>query len=78
VGYNVPDETQKGDEPMAALRCPCQKEHAIWGELWWVGGKHEWVFFDDLQTSETYTEQITHCPACGRQLERRNLKTVSA
>jgi hypothetical protein len=27
------------------------------------------VFFDDLQTSETYAEQVERCPACGRQLE---------
>jgi hypothetical protein len=63
---------------MTALHCPCQEKHKIWGEVWWVGGKHEWVFFDDLKTSETYVEQITHCPACHRQLERRNLKTVGA
>jgi hypothetical protein len=69
---------RKGDVPMVVLRCLCQQEHKIWGELWWVGGKHEWVFFDDLQTSETHTEQITHCPACRRRLERRNLKMVGA
>jgi hypothetical protein len=62
---------------VAALRCPCEQEHRIWGELWWVGGKHEWVFYDDLETNETYAENITHCPACGRQLERKNLKAVA-
>jgi len=31
---------------MVALRCPCGGEHEIWGELWWVGGKHEWVYFE--------------------------------
>jgi len=64
---------------MVALRCPCQQQrHKIWGELWWVGGNHEWewVFFDDLQTSETYAEDITHCPGCGRQLERKSLNLV--
>jgi len=55
---------------MVALRCRCQKKYEIWGELWWVGGEHEWMFFDDVETSETYTEQITHCPACGRPLEQ--------
>jgi hypothetical protein len=35
---------------------------AIWGEVWWVGEKHMWVFFDDRETSETYIEQLTHCP----------------
>jgi hypothetical protein len=63
---------------MVALRCPCGGEHEIWGELWWVGGKHEWVYFDDLETSETHAEQVTHRPGCGRQLERRNLKIVGA
>jgi hypothetical protein len=58
---------------MAALHCPCEEKHEIWGELWWVGGKHEWVFFDDRKTSGTYTVQLTHCLACGRKLERRSL-----
>ena len=62
---------------MAALRCPCEQDHKIWGELWWVGGAHEWVFYDDLQTNETYTENITRCPACGRPLERKNLKAMA-
>ena len=61
---------------MAALRCPCEQEHKIWGEVWWVGGRHEWVFFDDLEESETRGEQLTHCPGCGRSLERRKLKAA--
>ena len=47
------------------------------GEFWWTGEKHNWIFFDDKETSETYTERLTHCPACGQQLERKNLKTVA-
>jgi hypothetical protein len=66
---------------MAELYCPCPERHKLWGEFWWVGGKHrkhQWVFFDDLQTSETYAEQVERCPACGRRLERKNLsKAVS-
>jgi len=31
---------------MVALRCPCGGEHEIWGELWWVGGTREWVYFE--------------------------------
>jgi rRNA maturation endonuclease Nob1 len=33
------------------------------------------VFFDDLESSETYTytEQVEHCPACGRRLERKTV-----
>jgi hypothetical protein len=34
------------------------------------------VFFDDLQNSETYAEQVEYCPACGRPLERRDLKMI--
>jgi hypothetical protein len=59
---------------MVALRCKCRQKHEFWGEFWWVGERHAWVFFDDQQTSETYGEQLSHCPACGRELERRNLK----
>jgi hypothetical protein len=44
---------------MAVLHCPCPQKYRIWGELWWVGDKHEWVFYDDLETSETYAENIT-------------------
>ena len=50
---------------MAELYCPCPERHKLWGEFWWVGGKHQWVFFDDLKTSETYAEQVECCPACG-------------
>ena len=58
---------------MATLYCSCEQKHKIWGELWWVGGTHEWVFFDNLDWSETYTEQLTHCPACNQRLERKDL-----
>ena len=63
---------------MAELYCPCPEWHKLCGELWWVDEKHRWVFFDDLQGSETYAEQVDHCPACGRHLERKSLRmTVS-
>ena len=61
---------------MVVVRCPCEQSHDLWGEFWWVGGRYQWVFFDDLETSETYGEQITHCPECGRELERKNLAIV--
>jgi hypothetical protein len=61
---------------MAALYCSCPQKYRICGELWWVGDKHEWVFYDGLATSETYAANITHCPACGRRLERTSLKAV--
>jgi hypothetical protein len=34
------------------------------------------VFFDDLKTSETYSEAVTYCPECGRQLERHTLRSI--
>ena len=49
----------------------------IGGEFWWLEGKHDWMFFDDQEWSETYTERLTHCPACGQRLERKNLKAVT-
>jgi hypothetical protein len=58
---------------MAPLRCPCQQGTDIWGELWWIGGEHRWVFFDDDKRSETYAEQVEHCLRCGKQLQRKNL-----
>jgi hypothetical protein len=61
---------------MGVLLCPCERKHKIWGELWWVGGKHDWVFYDDLETSKTYGENITRCPGCGSGLKRKNLKVV--
>ena len=39
--------------------------------------KTEWVFYDDLETSETYAENITHCPACGKRLQRKNLRAAA-
>ena len=62
---------------MAVLLCPCTHESRLWAEFWWVGRGHQWVFFDDDETSETYAEQVTHCPGCGRLLERKNLKGSS-
>jgi hypothetical protein len=34
---------------MAALRCLCEQGT----EVWWVGGGHRWVFFDDGKMSES-------------------------
>jgi len=58
---------------MAALRCPCPQGSKIWGELWWTGGKHRWVFYDDEKTSQTYAQHLTHCPGCQRTLVREDL-----
>jgi hypothetical protein len=69
--------TEKRGEPVAELYCPCEQRHKLWGEFWWVGGRYRWIFFDDRESSETYSEQVTHCPACGRVLERKSLRAVS-
>ena len=58
---------------MAELRCPCGRGSELWGEFWWTGGGHRWVFFDDEKTSETYAEQVESCPVCGRRLEHEEL-----
>jgi hypothetical protein len=62
---------------VVVVRCPCGQGHDLWGEFWWVGGRYLWVFFDDLETSDTYREQLTHCPECGRELERKHLGIIN-
>ena len=61
---------------MGALYCSCEEQHQIWGEFWWVEGKYVWRFFDDDQMSETYAQQLTHCPTCSLRIERMDLNTV--
>ena len=63
---------------MVMLRCPCQQGSDVWGEFWWTGGGHRWVFFDDDERSETYAEEVERCPACGRRLERKEMAKASA
>jgi hypothetical protein len=48
------------------------------GEFWRVGEKHEWVFFDDQEGSPTYTERLTHCPACSQHIELMKLNEVKS
>ena len=59
---------------MGALYCSCEQKHQIWGEFWWVGGKHEWVFFDDAETSETYTEPSRAAPRAASGSSARTLR----
>jgi hypothetical protein len=63
---------------VAALYCPCEQQHPIWGEVWRIGEKHEWVFFDDQEGSPTYTERLTHCPDCSQHLELMKLNEVKS
>ena len=62
---------------MVVVRCPCGQGHDMWGKFWWLQGSYSWVFFDDLETSDTYREQLMHCPEGGRELERKNLGIVN-
>ena len=43
----------------------CSCAHKIWCEVWYEEDFVRLIFFDDVETSETYTEQITQCPGCG-------------
>ena len=61
---------------MVVLYCPCPDKHRFWRELWWVEEEHRWVFFDDLEKSDTYAEHVEYCPACGRPLDRRDLGMI--
>jgi hypothetical protein len=67
----------EGGGPMASLVCPCARGADLWGEFWWVDREYKWVFFDDDNTSETFTEQVTHCSGCGTPLDRKTLKVTS-
>jgi len=29
---------------MPTLYCSCEQKPQIWGEFWWVGEKHDWIF----------------------------------
>ena len=62
---------------MVALRCTCEQGTNLWGEFWWIEGEHRWVFFDDEKTSETYADQLTHCPECCRLLKRKGLRATT-
>ena len=63
---------------MVALRCSCERGTNLWGEFWWIEGEHRWVFFDEEKVSETHGERLTHCPHCGRLLERKILKATNS
>ena len=63
---------------MVALVCPCRRGSDLWAEFWWVGREYKWIFFDDDEASETYAEQVTNCPGCGRPLDRKSLMALSS
>ena len=43
----------------------CNCAHKIWCEVRYDEDFVHLIIFDDEGTSETYAEQITHCPGCG-------------
>ena len=59
---------------MVTLRCPCERGKELWGELWWAGEEHRWIFFDDRKAGVIWSEQVTYCQECGSQLERDALR----
>jgi hypothetical protein len=64
---------REGGKAMVMLRCPCEQGSDVWGELWWTGNGHRWVFFDDDKRSDTYATEVERCPACDRRLEREGM-----
>jgi hypothetical protein len=68
------EETERGVS-MAVLYCGCG--HKVWSELWWKELKHELLFFDDLEKSETYGERLTYCPGCSQQLSNKVLRSAN-
>ena len=58
---------------MAALYCECR--YGIWSDLWWTEGGPVLVFVDNQALSESYGEQVTVCPDCGRGLKLGALKS---
>lgn len=74
LSYVSLEEAERGG-PMAILYCECG--HVIWSELWWKDPGHVRLFFDDLETSETYGERVIHCPGCALQLRSGVLRPGS-
>ena len=54
------------------IYCGCG--HEIWCEAFVEENLVSLVFFDDVESSETYAEQITQCPGCGRLPVQRLLE----
>ncbi len=55
------------------IYCGCG--HEIWCEAFVEENLVSLVFFDDVESSETYTEQIVQCPECGRLPAERLLNS---
>jgi hypothetical protein len=60
-------------EQLGVVYCGCA--HKIRYEVRYEEDFVHLAFFDDVETSETYGEQITQCPGCGyRSLAKRLLE----
>jgi hypothetical protein len=55
------------------IYCGCG--HKIWCEAFVEENLVSLVFFDDVESSETYAEQIAQCPECGRLPAERLLNS---
>ena len=53
----------------------CRCGHEIWCETFVEENLVSLVFFDDVESSETYAEQIVQCPGCGRLPAERLLES---
>ena len=53
----------------------CRCWHEIWFEVFFEGELVSLVFFNVVESSETYAEKITQCPGCGRLPVQRLLES---
>jgi hypothetical protein len=53
----------------------CRCGHEIWFEVFVEEVLVSLVFFDGVESSETYAEQIAQCPGCGRLPVQRLLES---
>ena len=69
------DKTREKDSGLLYCRCA----HQFLCEVSYYNGELvSLVFFDDVEASESYAEQITHCPRCGQLLVEWLMKTPRA
>jgi hypothetical protein len=69
------DKTRKKNSGLIYCRCAYQ----FWCKVSYYNEDFvSLVFFDDVEASESYAEQITHCPRCGQLLVEWLLETSRA
>ena len=69
------DPLERHGKLVALFYCTCEQKNRVWAEFWWKPDedKHQWVFFDDDNGSDTYGQSITNCSGCGERLHRNTL-----